>query len=308
MNQTKKCKECGIVKSLTDYYGNGMGGKRPRCKECENAKTKKVLKPIKCKCCNSEFTPRNYLQKYCSLECSLLYKKTIKKEHKKKKCNYCGKTFISINGNNKYCSKECRDKRNLNQRSKKPKTKICKVCNKEFIPYTSLNNYCSSKCRIINEKNRIRKTSKRLTKEQIKNIIGKNNPAYRNGMYTRKTKRINIGQSLFDRNKKEIKQAMIDDVGYVYCEYCMKSNCSRFESHHIIFRSEMPLHEHLSDKENIVILGIKCHNEFHKHKSMRGYLIKERGLDKLFNSKKLELEKLTYDYQRDNNRNNETLF
>lgn len=112
--------------------------------------------------------------------------------------------------------------------------------------------------------------------------MGENNPAYRNGNFVRGRKRINVGERIFIKNSKEIKQSMLDERGFIYCEFCETSNSLRFESHHLIYRSEKPEHENLHKKENLIILCIKCHNEFHKHKSLRNEIVKSRHLEHLF--------------------------
>jgi len=194
-------------------------------------------------------------------------------------CKYCSSIFTPSSSHNKYCSKRCKILVQMEKRSKKPKTKTCLFCSKEFKPYSSMDKYCSAECRINNQKS---KRSRNWDKEKAKRRTGKNNPAYRNGNYCRGKSKTHVGQDLFNKNKNDIKQSMIDDVGYVYCEHCKTSNSLRFESHHIIFRSEKPKHPNLHDKENIYILCIKHHNLFHKEKSIRNELVLKRGLDKIF--------------------------
>ena len=160
-------------------------------------------------------------------------------------------------------------------------TKKCKVCNREFKPYTTLDKFCSTNCRIENQKS---KRKFRHTEKTTKSKIGKNNPNYRNGMYCRKNKITAIGEREFRRNSKSLKNKMINDVGYVYCENCKTSNSLRFETHHIIYRSEKPLHENLHKKENLIVLCIKCHNDYHKIKGKRNKLVEQRKLNKLFSN------------------------
>jgi len=75
---------------------------------------------------------------------------------------------------------------------------------------------------------------------------------------------------------------MIDDQGYIECQACGATSSIKYETHHIIFRSEKPGHPHLHDKQNLVVLCIGCHNHWHKHKSARSEILIDRRLDELF--------------------------
>lgn len=118
--------------------------------------------------------------------------------------------------------------------------------------------------------------------EQVSKRIGKGNPSYNSGMFCRSSKKTSTGMREFRRNNKSIREKMIDDYGYIKCQHCETSNSIRFDGHHIIFRSEKPMHEYLHKKENIIILCVKCHFNFHKNKGMRNDIVTDRGLDKLF--------------------------
>jgi hypothetical protein len=148
-----------------------------------------------------------------------------------------------------------------------------------------LDKFCSANCRVLNQK---AKRKFNWTPEQLAKRMGDKNPGFRNGMYARTTKRTSTGNRLFFRNRDEIKQGMIDDVGYVHCEHCKTSSTYQFEAHHIIYRSEKPLHPNLNDKPNILILCMQCHNDFHKSKGMRNELVVSRGLDKIFGADVLD--------------------
>ena len=95
------------------------------------------------------------------------------------------------------------------------------------------------------------------------------------------TKKADAAQRLFTKNCKEIEAAMVEDVGYKYCQYCYRSN-GHFERHHIIYRSEKPNHPNLNDKVNAYILCYGCHLDFHRFKWMRNSIVEQRGLDKIF--------------------------
>lgn len=64
--------------------------------------------------------------------------------------------------------------------------------------------------------------------------------------------------------------------------------CGNFASdiHHIIYRSEAPRHPFLHHPVNLIALCRKHHEFFHKKKSNRGYLVKERKLDVIFDNLK----------------------
>jgi predicted nucleic acid-binding Zn ribbon protein len=241
---------------------------------------------MKCINCGKETRDYTYRRKsiggnkYCSEKCHRDYWDKIRKNPtSEKQCLICGKDFNPRSSLNKFCSYQCASTSELQKRSKKNGTKKCQQCGKEFNPYTSLDKFCSANCRVKNQKS---KRTRNWTPEQIERRLGDKNPGFRNGNYIRGKKKITIGERVYLKNVKEKKQALIDNDGFIYCEYCKTNNSLKFEGHHIIYRSEKPLHPHLHDKENIIILCIKCHNEFHKHKVIRNDIVKQRGLNKLF--------------------------
>ena len=202
-----------------------------------------------------------------------------------KKCIVCGNDYLPKLSVQKYCSRKCKAIEEGKKRSKKTGVKKCKQCEKTFEPYTSLDKFCSANCRIENQKS---KRSFQWSPEKTQNIMGEKNPAYRNGNYVRGRKKITEGERIFIRNSKELKQKMIDKKGFVYCEFCQTSWSPRFESHHIIFRSEKPLHKHLHDKINILIVCIGCHNMLHKCKGLRDKITEIRKLNELFGNDVLD--------------------
>lgn len=156
---------------------------------------------------------------YCpGLECKRAYEHKIRKRQpiRKIKCRICANEFDAVGSWRKYCSPKCNYQANLDRKSKKPKVKSCKFCTKQFSPYNSLDKFCSAECRINHQKSKRSFTRPNAAKS----IMGENNPAYRNGMYTRATKRQFIGQKLFMRNRDEIREAMIAEYGYQFCEHC----------------------------------------------------------------------------------------
>jgi len=195
-----------------------------------------------------------------------------------RKCKFCNEDIVDEK-RRLFCSKKCKCR--FHDGVKKPKIKEteCKKCGKTFKPYTSLNKFCSSNCRIENEKSR---RLYRHSKEACENRSGKNNPAYRNGMYTRKTKKSAEGLREFRKVAKEISEQIILDFGFIKCQHCNRSDSVKFETHHIVFRSEKPKHKNLHKKENLILLCIQCHNDFHKYKPKRNDIVRERKLNELF--------------------------
>lgn len=247
------------------------------------------------KCINCGKETRNYSyrrkiiggNKYCCEECHREYwKKHLKKEFKPKKCSVCGTEFIPKSNTHKYCSNACKYQTEIQKRSKKPKVKICKHCGNEFKPYSSLDKFCSATCRINYHKSQ---RIKNWTDDKCVGILGENNPAFRNGLYVRTAKKTNRGERLFRKNVAEIKKQIKKDIGgYMVCQYCGTTVTPRFEAHHIIYRSEKPFHEHLHDKENILIVCISCHNKLHKHKGLRNSIVEKRKLNELFGNDVLD--------------------
>lgn len=204
-----------------------------------------------------------------------------------KKCVDCNKQIV-VNGSNvsfaqkKFCDECIRQKKyehGVKYRAKvyeslkiKKKAyyesggskKTCKMCGKEFYKSPQMK-FCSRKC---------------FYEEAKSSRLGKNNPAYRNGTRI-KAKR--YGYSHMKATSKYGKE-FVEKHGYKYCEYCGINNSLRFETHHIVFASEMPKHKELHNKRNLILVCIQCHNNFHSGKTheKRIELVKERKLTELF--------------------------
>lgn len=233
---------------------------------------KKNGKNINCKNCGKSFyisKSRFGKKKYCSRKCA-------KEDNygfvpRTKKCTICGKEFEitkSIEVNKKTCSYECwkeNNRRISQKRSKEKEIGICIECGKE---YERLKHYKSQQ------------TCRDCLNKRLKKRTGKNNPSYRNGDYQKgvKTGNRNTG----NKQCAKYKEDFIEKHGYIFCEKCKISNSPRFEVHHIIFRSEAPNHRNLHHKDNLILCCIQCHNDFHKKKSNRNEIVKERELWKLF--------------------------
>lgn len=194
-------------------------------------------------------------------------------------CANCNNEFIQRNRLNKFCCKQCKSKFETKQRSKKPLEKTCQFCCSVFKPYSSLDKFCSANCRVENMKS---KRSRRWNSKSTEKIKGKNNPSYKSGMYTRDVNKSDEGQKLYLRTRNEMRAEMLLNHGYLFCERCKTNQTYQWEMHHIVFRSEKPLHEHLHNKRNLVNLCMKCHNWYHKEKSNRNELVEERKLYELF--------------------------
>lgn len=205
------------------------------------------------------------------------------KNYKPKPCKVCDEVFKPRSKTNKYCSRTCKAKADTEKRSKKPKTKTCKTCNTMFAPYTSLDKFCSATCRIENMK---LKRVRRWDDESVEKRKGENNPAFRHGNYIRKKdgnikNRLNHKERLFIKTRLAMRADMLNEHGYTFCQKCMQQTGS-LNAHHIVFRSEAPKHENLHDKQNLILVCVKCHNFYHNKKDRRNHLIEERKLWELF--------------------------
>lgn len=217
--------------------------------------------------------------KYCNLRCKYDYDNKIsRKVFKEIKCKTCENVFMPKRSNSKYCSTHCTYIAALKIRSKKPDIKKCGFCKNEFKPYNSLDKFCSANCRTENMKS---KRSKRWSKDATEKRMGKLNPAYVHGMAVMGVKKDSTGLRLFQKNSRELREEMMNEHGYMFCEHC-KVPSKRLECHHLIYRSEKPNHEHLHGKKNILIVCVPCHNLFHKSKGVRNEIVLNRGLHLLF--------------------------
>lgn len=242
---------------------------------------------MNCKSCGKVTSKwGNRYKKYCSIICQRTYEAdSARFPVVQKSCLICSKEFNTTKPKvHKYCSKPCKQKADLLKRSNKPIFKICKHCKKEFTPYTSLDKFCCANCRIESGKS---KRTRRWKPEKAAKRIGKMNPAYRHGLSVRGAKIDSTGMKLFQRNREQYLNEIIDNHGYLFCERCFKSN-ARFHVHHIIYRSEKPKHDHIHDKINFINVCVPCHNWFHNKKSNRNDLVRHRGLDKIFGNDVLD--------------------
>ncbi len=206
---------------------------------------------IKCTICDTEFIPKVFWHKACSKEC----RRTKDKDYMKKY-------------NDKYY-KENREKIFKQQESYKPNRFECLTCDKEFFVARKKAKFCSEKCKWINFS---------------KTRFWKNSHSYVHWMtISKEWRRIyNYKVNTFIKTCKELDERLINEKWYIYCEECWTTNTLRFEHHHLVYRSEKPKHKHLHDIRNIFMCCIKCHNQFHKDKSKRNDIVRERELHLLF--------------------------
>jgi len=196
-----------------------------------------------CKKCKEKVYKRNYCFNHFKE-----YKSEIDKKYREKNIDRINKQMSEkyYNGGKKF---------------------VCKQCKKVFKRYrTTAPKYCSRKCFEIESK-----TSRK----------GKKNPAYRNGL------RVNgkRGERTVKHSNacKEYKIKFLEKNDYIFCEFCKINQSLRFETHHIVFASEAPSHKNLHNERNLILVCIQCHNNFHKDKSIRKELVKQRKLKELFN-------------------------
>lgn len=230
------------------------------------------------KCLNCQKTTNLYganYNKYCNLICKREYERKKNKKHFSDiKCKICESVFTPKSVNNKFCSHKCKCIDELSKRSKKPKTKNCKQCEKEFKPYTSLDKFCCANCRVDFQKSKRTRNWK-----SVENKIGKKNAAYVHGLA--KTQTLNLKQREYMRIRNAKAKSIIEEQGFICCQRCGSTGC-KIETHHIVFRSEKPSHEHIHNERNLIFVCVKCHNYFHKNKSNRNYLVEDRNLTELF--------------------------
>lgn len=191
---------------------------------------------------------------------------------KAKKCGYCLKSFTPTVGFQKYCNYECYNevqkeykRKTYHANEQKTFTKVCKVCGIKFEARLDRTRFCGRKCYFL---------------EQKQSRKGKNNPAYRNGT---RTNGKSVSWVHLDTTRKYGK-AFLEKYGYKFCENCGTNSSLRFETHHIIFASEKPRHENLHNQRNLILVCIKCHNDFHSGvtRDKRKDLVDKRNLVELF--------------------------
>ena len=92
----------------------------------------------------------------------------------------------------------------------------------------------------------------------------------------------NIKSLEFEKNRKKLIENIINERGYIYCQFCGRSDAYRYDPHHIIFRSELGKSKDIHNLRNLICLCENCHIKFHTTKRMREPLIKERDLNTLY--------------------------
>jgi len=133
----------------------------------------------------------------------------------------------------------------------------CKQCGKMYQAFRSYMGVCSYKCGV--EYN----IEKGIKPKPIVKIKNKSTGGKHYG------------------NARKIKAAMIEQVGYTYCERCKRTD-RKLDTHHIMFQSEFPKHPMLHKPINLLIVCRECHDYFHARKENRNQLVEQRQLNTLF--------------------------
>lgn len=238
---------------------------------------KKNGKNIGCRTCTkmvyrseSRIGKRHYCSRTCAIQDNYGFKVRVKQ------CIICSCEFRiekNIQLQKKTCSYECWKANNYaisKKRTAEKTTSACKDCKQEYTHLLHLNN--SGLCAEC----RFKKSSRERT--------GRNNPAYRNGLAVTGS-RTYTGKHL--RACAKYRKHFKERNEYLFCEVCgvNENGAKKFEVHHIYFASLYPKHEHLHDFRNLILLCIRCHNDFHagdKNKEKFEKLEKERKLKELF--------------------------
>lgn len=223
-------------------------------------------KNIKCKRCGKEFyisNSRFLYRKFCSLKCSKEYGQSLKP--RTIKCLECKKEILISVWNQtkrKFCSLECREKNRLVSNK-------CKNCGEKILSSKYAQRYfCGEECR------------KYFFSENRK---GTKNPNYKNGLAIQGSRKYT---GIHLRACAKYKNEFLKRNDYLRCENCgvNKNGTLKFEVHHIYTASRYPKHKELHNPKNLILLCIRCHNDFHLNKKEKEFKIleKDRGLKKLF--------------------------
>lgn len=211
------------------------------------------LKEKSCIICEKKYMPFNQLQKTCSFECSKVNKSNVDKKWRDRRFKelWYKKTTIY--------------------------NKKCVQCDVDFECINKRQKTCSRRCYFEQEKTRRK---------------WKNNPAYKTWNFVdwhlpENRKEFNYKYKAFQKNAKIIREEQRDKYWYNFCEHCKSSNAYRYETHHIIYRSEKPKHDNLHSRTNLLRLCRDCHIAFHKDKNMRYKYVVSRKLHELFNDSTL---------------------
>ena len=146
--------------------------------------------------------------------------------------------------------------------------KECKSegCTNRFVQYKSTDKYCSAKCAA--------KHYKPLKRTPLKQTL------------TPISKKPSAKKVKFENEFNAVKQKLIAHIkkqhGELCCEKCFTKHSISFSVHHIVYRSEKPNHISLNHPKNLIYLCYNCHESFHSIKTSRNYLVRDRGLEELF--------------------------
>ena len=179
-----------------------------------------------------------------------------------KKCLHCNKVFSTKFSRKTTCSQGCR-KAHTKTLPCRTHPGQCKRCGKEFVATNKKIKHCSVAC----------------SKPK-----GKAHPAYKHGHRAEGKRFPRHNEAEYKKVSTKIREKMMDG-GYMYCQVCSRSGLGRYDTHHIVYRSEAPRHENLHNERNLVICCVPCHNWFHKKKENRARIVQDRRLWELFPNK-----------------------
>lgn len=153
------------------------------------------------------------------------------------------------------------------------KLKKCKECWTEFVQLNTIQKYCSYQCTSKNSKS-------------PKPIVYKPKiikPKKEKSDMVSSRKRVKTDWWSFAYNSSKIAKDQKKKYWYTFCEVCIRSDLPQ-ETHHLVYRSEVPNHTHLNNIRNLIRVCKCCHDKFHEYKPMRLQYIESRGLVELFGS------------------------
>lgn len=198
----------------------------------------------------------------------------------------CGKEFeaLPFPHNRNLCSRDCQfEKMRENARGQAERkknvevVKKCRMCGKDVVSSAWCpRSFCDGKGG---------ECYRQFLSENRKE---KNNPGYKNGLRVSGKKSIYTSKHL--RACSAYKKKYLESHDFLQCEVCgvNQNGTQKFETHHIYFASLWPKHEELHNFKNLILVCIKCHNEFHSGEMRSQIFLKlerQRGLKRLFDNK-----------------------
>lgn len=207
-----------------------------------------------CKICGEE---KNIFKMGRCYDCFMEYKRKKDREYREKNKEWKREQDRKYRERNKERLKQKKKEEYYN----KGNIRYCKNCKKEFrSPKWVGKKFCSKKCQgLFWKKNGFHRLS--------------DNPVWKNGNHSTTYRKIFI-------NHLEEQGVDIEKMG---CQICGVTTAMAYDIHHIVYRSEAPNHPKLNDPINMVFVCRSCHNYLHYRKNKRDSIVKERGLEEVFN-------------------------